>query len=69
MDVKKAIKLLKELPETTGLKYPENWDDDPDVHVWIKESQEALRMAVKALSESNIVGTITINGKTYNLVD
>jgi hypothetical protein len=33
MDKKKAIQLLKEHPEATGLKYPENCDDSADVHI------------------------------------
>lgn len=69
MDINKAIKLLEELPETTGLNYPDNWDDTADVHVWMAESQEALQLAVQALKEGKVVGTITMNGRTYKVVE
>lgn len=69
MEIKKAIRLLEELSETTGLEDPANWDDTEEIRVWMRESQEAIELAVKALKEGKIVGIITMNGKTYKIVE
>lgn len=67
MDIKKTIELLKSLPEDTGLNYAEHWDDDFETQTWRKDTIAALEFAVKALQESDVVGTLIIDGKEYKV--
>jgi hypothetical protein len=67
MELKKVIKLLKELPEDAGLNYEENWDDSQEVQAWRRESIKALEFAVKALQKGETIGSLNINGKEYRI--
>jgi hypothetical protein len=67
MELKKVIKLLKELPADAGLNYEENWDDSPEVQEWRREAIQALKFAVKALQSGEVVGTLNIEGKEYKI--
>lgn len=69
MELKRVIKLLKELPADSGLDYEENWDDSPRAKQWRLDAIEALSVAVKVLQEGNTVGTLNINGKEYKITE
>ena len=67
MELKKIIKLLEELPEDAGLDEPHCWDNDVR---WCEDIIIALREAVDILkSKDEQVGSLSINGKNYRIIE
>jgi hypothetical protein len=69
MEVKKAIKLPKDLPADTGLDSEENWNDSPETKQWRLDALEAVKVAVQALNQGKVVGTMELNEKTYKITE
>ena len=67
MELEKIIKLLEELPDDAGLDDPYSWDDNVE---WCQDIVIALREAVDILkSKDEQVGNLSINGKSYRIIE
>lgn len=67
MELKEVIELLEGLEEGTGLFEEENWDNSTETQKWRLASIMAINKAIELLKDSEIVGTLEVNGKKYKV--